>query len=73
MPEQKVAFGAFTAVHTLVVLEDIFHIVHLHGVVPLDLTAVTTDDFHTQAARDYLTLVAVLVALILGSPTGLVI
>lgn len=66
MPEQEIALGAFTAVHALVVLEDILDVVDLHGIVSFDLTAVTAEDFHAQAARDHLSLEAVFVALVLG-------
>ena len=73
MLEQKVTFGAFTAVHALIILQDILHVVDLHWVIALDLAAVTADDLHAQATKDHLALVAVSVALVLGGSTGLVV
>ena len=46
MPQQEVAFRAFTAIHAFVVLEDVFHLVNLHGIISLDLATVTAEDLH---------------------------
>ena len=73
MPEQEVAFRAFTAIHAFVILEDVFHIVNLHGIISLDLAAVTAEDFHAQTSGNHLTFIAVLVALVLGGLVRLVV
>lgn len=73
MLEQKIALGALTAVHTLVVLQYVPHIVHSHRVVTLDLAAVTANNFHAQTSCDHLTFVSVLVVLVLVVPARVVV
>ena len=73
MLEQKVAFRAFAAVYTLVVLQDVLHIVHSHWVVALDLAAVTANDLHAQTSCNHLPLVPIFVVLVFRVPAGVVI
>ena len=73
MLKEEVAFRAFAAVYTFIILQYVLHIVHSHRIVSLDLATVTANDFHAQAPWDHFAFVSVFEALVPCVAIGFVI